>query len=88
MTDSGQDAIARARALGVLGDAMLGDRLVVRAHHGDGARDALGVLVARTAGAVTIETRRGPVEVAIADVVAAKQVPPPPASRAPHAPRR
>jgi len=32
--------------------------------------------------AVTIDTRRGPVEVALADVLAAKHVPPPPAPRA------
>ncbi|MCC8909301.1 hypothetical protein JSX79_15740 [Curtobacterium sp. GD1] len=55
--------------------------MVVRAHHGGGAQDALGVLVARTASSVTIDTRRGPVEVALADVVAAKPVPPPPAPR-------
>ena len=76
-----QAAIARARALGVLRDASIGDRLVVRAHHGDGAQDALGDLVARTPDAVTITTRRGPVEVRLVDVVAAKRVPPPPPAR-------
>ncbi|WP_420367331.1 hypothetical protein [Curtobacterium sp. L1-20] len=81
MTANGQEAIARARALGVLRDAAIGDRLVVRAHRGEGAADALGTLVARTADAVTIDTRRGPVEVALAAVVAAKHVPPPPAPR-------
>ncbi|TDN43436.1 hypothetical protein EDF64_108107 [Curtobacterium flaccumfaciens] len=86
MTESGQDAIARAHALGVLRDAVIGDRVVVRAHHGGGARDALGVLVARTADAVVIDTRRGAVEVALADVVAAKPVPPPPAPRSRRAP--
>ncbi|MFS0730127.1 hypothetical protein ABC270_08620 [Curtobacterium sp. 1P10AnD] len=74
-------ALARALALGVLHDAELGDRLVVRAHHEDGARDALGELVGRTDTTVTIDTRRGAVEVALADVVAAKPVPPPPARR-------
>lgn len=74
-------ALARALALGVLHDAELGDRLVVRAHHEDGARDALGELVGRTDTTVTIDTRRGRVEVALADVVAAKPVPPPPAGR-------
>ncbi|MFJ4220870.1 hypothetical protein [Curtobacterium luteum] len=74
-------AVARALALGVLHDAALGDRVVVRAHHGEGARDALGELVARTATTVTVDTRRGPVEVALADVVAAKPVPPPPSRR-------
>jgi len=81
VTDDGQDAIARAQALVVLQRATIGDRLVVRAHHGGGARDALGDLVARTSSAVTIDTRRGPVEVRLADVVAAKPVPPPPAPR-------
>jgi hypothetical protein len=81
VTANGQEAIARARALGVLRDAAIGDRLVVRAHRGEGAADALGTLVARTADAVTIDTRRGPVEVALAAVVAAKHVPPPPAPR-------
>jgi len=76
-----QDAIARALALGVLDGAALGDRLVVRARHGDGARDALGTLSARSPSAVTIDTRRGPVQVPLADVVAAKPVPPPPAPR-------
>ena len=84
----GPDAIARARALTVLHDAALGDRLVVRAHHGDGARDALGTLLARTHDSVTIDTRRGPVEVALVNVVAAKPVPPPPLRREPGATRR
>ncbi|ROS46076.1 hypothetical protein [Curtobacterium sp. PhB78] len=83
MSTGEQAAIARARALGVLHDAAIGDRLVVRAHHGDGAQDALGDLVARTPDTVTIATRRGPVEVRLADVVAAKPVPPPPPARAP-----
>ncbi|MEK6343699.1 MULTISPECIES: hypothetical protein [Curtobacterium] len=74
-------AVARALAMRVLHDAELGDRLVVRAHHGSGARDALGELVGRSGTTVTIDTRRGPVEVALADVVAAKHVPPPPARR-------
>ncbi|MDP4334470.1 hypothetical protein Q7F20_13905 [Curtobacterium sp. A7_M15] len=81
MDGTGQDAIARALALGVLRDAAIGDRLVIRAHDGAGARDALGVLVARNSSSVTIDTRRGPVEVALADVVAAKPVPPPPTPR-------
>lgn len=81
VTANGQDAIARAHGLGVLRDAEIGDRVVVRAHHGEGAADALGTLVARTADAVTIDSRRGPVQVALVDVVAAKTVPPPPAPR-------
>jgi hypothetical protein len=81
VTDGGQDAIARACGLGVLRTAALGDRLVVRVHHGGGARDALGPLVARSSSSVTIETRRGLVVVALDDVVAAKPVPPPPPRR-------
>lgn len=83
MSTGEQAAIARTRALGVLHDAAIGDRLVVRAHHGDGAQDALGDLVARTPDTVTIATRRGLVDVRLADVVAAKPVPPPPPPRAP-----
>lgn len=81
MTTDPAAAVARTRALLVLRAAAIGDRLVVRAHHGDGARDALGVLTARGADTVTIDTRRGPVEVALADVVAAKPVPPAPPRR-------
>ncbi|WP_022905198.1 hypothetical protein [Curtobacterium sp. B18] len=80
---AGQDAIARALALAVLRDAAIGDRLVVRAHDGAGARDALGTLVGRTDSSVRVDTRRGLVDVALADVVAAKPVPPPPAPRPP-----
>ncbi|PZE68966.1 hypothetical protein [Curtobacterium sp. MCBD17_021] len=81
-TGPSQAALARARALAALDGAELGDRLVVRAHHGDGARDALGELTDRTADTVTIATRRGPVTVRRSDVVAAKPVPPPPPRRA------
>lgn len=81
MDASEQARVARALALGVLTEAALGERVVVRAHHDAGARDALGEITARTPHSVTIDTRRGPVEVALADVVAAKRVPPPPAPR-------
>ncbi|WIE62838.1 hypothetical protein DEI97_006770 [Curtobacterium sp. MCLR17_032] len=76
-----QAEIARAQALAVLDAATLGDRLVVRAHDGDGARDALGDLTDRTPETVTVATRRGLVTVRRADVVAAKPVPPPPSPR-------
>ena len=84
-----QAGIARALALGLLRDAEIGQRVVVRAHAAGGARDALGDLVARTADSVTVDTRRGLVEVALEDVVAAKRVPPPPPPRprGPHVPR-
>jgi hypothetical protein len=82
-------AALRRRALDFLATAPLGTRVVVRAHHGSGARDALGELVARTDPAApdalrscTVRTKREEVEILLADVVAAKPVPPPPAPRA------
>lgn len=81
MDGVGQERVARALALRVLASVAVGERIVVRAHAGDGARDALGELVARTSDSVTVDTRRGLVEVALADVVAAKRVPPPPPRR-------
>ncbi len=62
----------------------LGTRVVVRYRlHGDshGATDALGDLVAVDAAACTVVTRRGEVVVAMADIVAAKTVPPAPERR-------
>ncbi|SFS08556.1 hypothetical protein SAMN04487783_1118 [Agrococcus baldri] len=62
----------------------LGTRLVVRYRLHDaahGATDALGDLVAVDAVTCTVATRRGEVVIPIADIVAAKQVPPPPAPR-------
>ena len=62
----------------------LGTRLVVRYRlHGEehGATDALGELVALDAVSCTVATRRGEVVIAMADIVAAKRVPPPPAPR-------
>lgn len=81
MAAAEQGAIARALALGVLAEVAIGERVVVRALVDEGAQDALGDLVARTPDTVTIDTRRGLVAVALADVVAAKRVPPPPAPR-------
>lgn len=76
-----QADLARAAALALLSAAVRGDRLVVRAHDGDGARDALGELLGRTPDSVTIDTRRGPAVVRLDVVVAARRVPPPPPSR-------
>lgn len=62
----------------------LGTRVVVRHRlHGEqhGASDALGELAAIDASTCTIATRRGAVTIAIADIIAAKPVPPPPAPR-------
>lgn len=62
----------------------LGTRVVVRHRlHGDthAATDALGDLVAVGATTCTVATRRGDVVIAIADIVAAKTVPPAPERR-------
>ena len=59
-------------------------RVVVRfalRNDAQAASDALGTLTARTGTSVTVQTRRGAVTVALADVIAAKKVPPPPAPR-------
>ena len=62
----------------------LGTRVVVRYRlHGDThkATDALGELVQVGESTCTVATRRGEVAIAIADIVAAKTVPPPPDRR-------
>jgi hypothetical protein len=67
--------------LGVIASEPIGTRLVVRYRLGDGATDALGFLLERTPTTCVIDTRRGPVTVGLADIVAAKTVPAPPAPR-------
>ncbi|MGM1030439.1 MAG: ferrous iron transport protein A [Actinomycetota bacterium] len=62
----------------------IGTRVVVRYRlHDDehSATDALGDLVAVGADRCTVATRRGEVVIAMADIVMAKTVPPPPAPR-------
>ncbi|ERG64439.1 hypothetical protein L332_08250 [Agrococcus pavilionensis RW1] len=62
----------------------LGTRVVVRYRlHGDThkATDALGELVHVGDTTCTVATRRGEVVIAIADIIAAKTVPPPPERR-------
>jgi len=83
VTDAPDPAAAalRRRGLDVLASAPIGTRVVVRMLDGDGARDALGDLVARSESACTVRTRREDVPIAFADVVAAKPVPPAPAPR-------
>ncbi|HWM16357.1 MAG TPA: hypothetical protein VNP97_07200 [Microbacterium sp.] len=62
--------------------APIGTRVVVRSLLEDGrATDALGYLRSKDAEHVVVETRRGLESVALADVIAAKSVPPPPAAR-------
>ncbi len=65
----------------------VGDRVVVRYRlpPGDvaGLTDVVGVLTRADEDSVTVDSRRGPVRVARVDIVAAKQVPPPPSRRGP-----
>jgi hypothetical protein len=59
----------------------LGTRVVVRYRVGELATDALGQLVRRDPTSCDIRTSRGQVTIHFADIVAAKQVPPPPGRR-------
>lgn len=59
----------------------LGTRVVVRHRVGELATDALGLLVRRSSVDCDIQTGRGEVTVRFADIVTAKQVPPPPVRR-------
>jgi len=63
----------------------IGQRVVARYRIDGGFTDALGYLRGRDGQSCVIETRRGEVVVALADVVAAKAVPEPPARRPPKA---
>ncbi|MEZ2388910.1 hypothetical protein AB6813_05065 [bacterium RCC_150] len=69
-------------------NTVLGTRVVIRYREGSALTDALGYLVTITDVACTVRTRRSDVEIPLALVVAAKEVPPPPAPRnarpAPH----
>jgi len=69
--------------LAFLAAAPLGTRVVVRTRIEGGYTDAVGYLRAAPPASVSVETKRGLVTLALADVVAAKEVPPPPAARAP-----
>ena len=60
-----------------LATARPGIRVVARYRIDSGYTDALGWLLSTNARSCVIETKRGPVTVRFADVVAAKQVPPP-----------
>ncbi|UJH69862.1 hypothetical protein [Ornithinimicrobium sp. INDO-MA30-4] len=63
----------------------LGTRVVVRSYieGGQRATDTLGHLVALTEEWVTVETKTGPVDLLLADVILSKPVPPAPERRAP-----
>ena len=59
-----------------------GQRVVVRYRLPDGrATDALGPLLSASATHLVVESTRGTVTIAVDDVIAAKQVPPPPTRR-------
>jgi hypothetical protein len=64
----------------------LGTRVVVRSRIEGGFTDALGILHSRTLTQCVVETKRGLITVPYADVVATKEVPPPPAPRRPRPP--
>lgn len=60
----------------------VGQRVVVRYRLPDGrATDALGMLLAADATHLVVDGKRGVETIAVADVVAAKRVPPPPPAR-------
>ncbi len=73
-------AMTTAAAL-YLRSAPTGSRVVARYRIPGGFTDALGYLRSCDESACDIDTRRGTVTVALADVVAAKQVPEPPVRR-------
>ena len=59
-----------------------GERVVIRYRLDDGmATDALGYVSSIDATQCVVETKRGAVTVPLADVIASKLVPPPPAGR-------
>jgi hypothetical protein len=59
-----------------------GMRVVLRYRLDDGmATDALGYVTSLDATNCVVETKRGAVSVPLADVIAAKEVPPPPPAR-------
>ena len=59
-----------------------GDRVVVRYRLPDGrATNALGILLSADATQLVVDGKRGVETIAVADVIAAKEVPPAPAPR-------
>ncbi|MGO4246934.1 hypothetical protein AB4Y87_06925 [Paenarthrobacter sp. RAF54_2] len=61
--------------------AQPGIRVVVRYRIQDGLTDALGYLLITTESSCTVRTRTSDVEIPLALVIAAKEVPPPPSRR-------
>jgi len=66
--------------------APLGTRMTVRRRIPGGFTDAVGDLVERGPDDCVVETRRGRVRIPLAEVSAAREVPPPPPRRAPRTP--
>ncbi|MEO7005701.1 MAG: hypothetical protein ABI065_01600 [Terrimesophilobacter sp.] len=66
--------------------APLGTRMTVRKRVDGGFTDAVGYLRSRTDAECVVETRHGMVTIALAEVTAARAVPPPPPRRAPRYP--
>ena len=62
-------------------DAEPGTRVVVRRRIEGGVTDAVGYLRSCDDTECVVETKRGLVAITLADIVAAKEVPPPPAPR-------
>ena len=57
-------------------------RVVVRYRLADGrATDALGILLSADSSHLVVDGKRGVETIPVADVIAAKEVPPPPAPR-------
>ena len=69
-------------AVGFLLGAELGTRVVVRTRIEGGFTDAVGYLRSCDATRCVVDTKRGLVTLAMADITLAKEVPPPPAPRA------
>ena len=67
-------------------NAELGTRMTVRKRIDGGFTDAVGYLRERGDTECVVETRQGMITIVLSEVTAAKQVPPPPARRAPRLP--
>ncbi|MGY4859378.1 putative acetyltransferase [Cryobacterium sp. AP23] len=70
-----------SQPLEFLSGAAIGTRVVVRTRIDGGYTDALGYLRSCDAEHCSVETKRGTVTLLLAEVVAAKEVPPAPAPR-------
>ena len=73
-------------ATNLIASSPLGTRMTVRRRIDGGFTDALGYLREVTDALCVVETRRGLVTIPLAEVTAAKHVPPPPSPRAPRFP--